>query len=118
MKKERKTIISNNDLSLNREITNIIRGFAICFVIAGHILGGQYGLISTHVTRLLGTGAVNIFLFLSGYGLFQSYSEKGLNLKIYASKKINKVFIPYGIISIGVQGVQTRLKRNVRFESK
>ena len=57
----------NEKWALNREVTNITKGFAICFVIAGHILGGQFGLISGHVTNLLGTCGVNIFLFLSGF---------------------------------------------------
>lgn len=87
-------------LELKKSITEIVRGFAIIFVILGHILGGTFGLTSTHVTMLLGTGGVNIFLFLSGYGLFESYRVKGLNFRLFWNKKLNKIFIPYGIMTI------------------
>ena len=87
-------------IEFKRNITEIIRGFAIIFVILGHILGGMFGIINIHITMLLGTGGVNIFLFLSGYGLFESYRVKGLHFKQFWNKKIEKIFIPYGIITI------------------
>lgn len=77
-----------------------LRGFAILFVVLGHILGGNFGIIDTHITSILGIGGVSIFLMLSGYGLYQSYRQNGLQGRAYWDKKIEKVFLPYTIITV------------------
>lgn len=92
-------------ISLDKNITGRLKAVAIICVIAGHILGGSFGVISPHVQAILGTGGVNVFLLLSGYGLFVSYNKSAtLNLKTYWEAKINKIFIPYGAITVFYYG--------------
>lgn len=90
----------SNQFNLDRNITEIIRGIAISFVVLGHILGGVFDITTTHITMLLGTGGVNMFLFLSGYGSFRSYRLNGMVMKPFWSKKITKIFMPYGMITL------------------
>ena len=90
----------SKQLQLDRNICEYIRGIAIVFVVLGHILGGQFHLISAHATSLLGMGGVTMFLLLSGYGLFQSYESSGIQFQSYWEKKLQKVFLPYGIITV------------------
>lgn len=86
-------------LSIDLEISSYLKAIAILFVIAGHILGGKFGLISNRSTAILGTGGVNVFLILSGYGVYTSYQTKGLGGKNYWNKKITKIFLPYMFVT-------------------
>lgn len=85
---------------IKRVPSEYLRGLAIVFVVLGHILGGTFGIIDGHITSILGIGGVTIFLLLSGYGLYQSYQKNGLQGRAYWDKKIEKVFIPYIIITV------------------
>ena len=85
---------------IKRLPSEYLRGLAITFVVLGHILGGTFGVIDTHITSILGIGGVTIFLLLSGYGLYQSYRKNGLQGKAYWDKKIEKVFWPYAVITV------------------
>lgn len=91
---------NENVLEINRISSEYLRGLAIVFVVLGHILGGTFGVIDEHTTSLLGIGGVNIFLLLSGYGLYCSYRKNGVQGKKYWDKKIEKVFIPYAVITV------------------
>lgn len=82
--------IGENILSFT--MTNSMRGIAILAIILGHISGTMGTVV---LTPFGGTG-VAIFLFLSGYGLNESYKNYGL--KSYWRKKIKRVFIPYAIV--------------------
>lgn len=87
-------------MQIDRVTSEYLRGIAITFVVLGHILGGTFGIIDSHITSILGIGGVTIFLLLSGYGLYQSYRKNGLEFKPYWSRKIEKVFLPYSIITV------------------
>ena len=87
-------------LEIKRVPSEYLRGIAVVCVILGHILGGTFGVISTHINSILGIGGVNIFLLLSGYGLYQSFQKSGLQGKAYWDKKIEKVFFPYSVITV------------------
>lgn len=89
-----------SNMEINRLVSEYIRGIAIVFVILGHILGGVFEIIDGHITNTLGIGGVNIFLLLSGYGLYKSYRKEGMHGKLYWDKKIKRVFCPYAIITV------------------
>lgn len=78
----------HNHSFLDRDFTNMARGIAILLVFAGHV-GSQW---SKSLVALGGIG-VAIFLFLSGYGLEESYKKSGLDG--FWKKKILRVLIPY-----------------------
>ena len=79
-----------NLLSVN--ISNILRGIAILLVILQHI-SGHLG--TNFFTPMGGTG-VAIFLFLSGFGLNESFKKKGFT--DFWKNRIIKVFIPYMVL--------------------
>ncbi|WP_349399563.1 acyltransferase [Clostridium perfringens] len=74
--------------------SNSLKGIAIVMIILCHIVG-VFGV--RYATPLGGIG-VSIFLFISGYGLNESYKKNGLNN--FISKRVKKVLIPYWIIVI------------------
>jgi membrane-bound acyltransferase YfiQ involved in biofilm formation len=88
IKKDRKAL--NNFMSYDQ--TEQLKGIAIFFVILGHLW------VHVSITKpsvVLSGDAVSMFLILSGYGLSKSSKLKIIKLKIFLSKRINRVMIPY-----------------------
>lgn len=83
--------------SLDKKSLTYLKGIAILLVLLGHLQLVPWG----------GAGGVNLFLFLSGYGITLSAQKNGL--AGYWMKKIRKVWIPY----FGVAIIQT-LVRSVK----
>lgn len=80
---------AGNSMSLlDKNTSNQIKGLAISLVLIGHA-----GLVSN-----AGAWGVSIFLFLSGFGLYQSYSRNGIGS--FFSKRICTIFIPFTIVTI------------------
>lgn len=77
---------------LSLQESNLVRGVAILLVISQHV-GGQLG---TNIFTPLGGTGVAIFLFLSGYGLSESFKKKGLTS--FWKNRIIKVFVPYIVL--------------------
>jgi peptidoglycan/LPS O-acetylase OafA/YrhL len=81
--------------------TNELKGFAILAIIFSHI--GYFLSTDTKflfpLSILAGVG-VNLFLFLSGFGLTLSQIKKPLDLKEFYLKRLLKLFIPLWLILI------------------
>lgn len=77
-------------ITVNNSI--ILKAIGILMVIFCHIVG-VFGI--RYATPLGGIG-VSIFLFISGYGLMESYKKNELDN--YFKKRFLKVLLPYGII--------------------
>lgn len=71
------------DLQINKETSNAIKGLAILFVILGHM----------NYIDCAGAWGVHLFLILSGYGMYCSLEKNGI--KDYWKKRIQVVFLPY-----------------------
>lgn len=71
--------------------TNMLRGIAILLILLQHS-AGEWG---TRIFTPCGGTVVVIFLFLSGYGLNESYKKNGLNG--FWLRKLSRVLIPYAI---------------------
>lgn len=85
--------------------TNILKGFGILTVIfshAGDASGGIFYNIpiiqNQKILYYFLTIGMNVFFFLSGYGLYKSFDKHGF--KDYWYKKILKIMIPYWFIQI------------------
>lgn len=74
-----------------------LKGLAILLVIFGHLNGK--GFLDIKDARYLGAVGVDIFLFLSGFGLTKSYMKKGIN-NSFLIRRIKKVMVPYWIITL------------------
>lgn len=81
---------------LPKNISTVLKGIAILLIILSHI-AGVCGI--RYFTPLGGIG-VSIFLFLSGYGLTESVSKRGLCN--FWKRRIWTVMVPYLVIEISV----------------
>lgn len=88
-------------LSFDVDVTNEIKGIAILMVIFAHI---GYFLSTDHrflFPLSVGGGiGVNLFFFLSGYGLSVSAIKKGVSILDFYKKRVVKLFIPMWAILI------------------
>lgn len=75
-------------INLSIQKTTYLKGLAILLILLSHTKIIKYG-------GLIGVG---LFLTLSGYGMYESYTKNGLNN--YFKKRISKVLIPYWIFNI------------------
>lgn len=95
--------ILTNKGFLNQDVTTQMRGVAMLLILLGHIIA-TFGdkcfipLISNRLVTPFGGMGCAIFLFLSGYGLSESYKKTGL--KHYWLKKVSRLVIPY-VLAIG-----------------
>lgn len=85
-------------MQLTKKNSDVLKGIAIILVVAEHVMG-NYFQTSSELRNYMGTGGVSLFLILSGYGVYLSYQQNGLNVD-YWNKKINKIFLPYWITTL------------------
>ena len=96
--------LSFNIFSKYREV---IMGIAIISVVLFHyvddcgIIGINYSGIVKFYGKYIGSSGVDIFLLLSGLGLYYSFS-KNSNIKDFYIKRIKRVLVPYFILAIPV----------------
>lgn len=87
----------NNEI-LDMKFTDTIKGFCIINIIIGHLIIYVLPIGSNIIPfKLVGAFMVPIFLFLSGYGLTESFKNKGLEKFIL--KRLSKVIIPFFIMN-------------------
>jgi peptidoglycan/LPS O-acetylase OafA/YrhL len=85
----------------SRALTNELKGLAILSVIFAHIgyfLSTDHGFLFP-LSIISGVG-VNLFLFLSGFGLTVSELKEKLPLGEFYKKRLLKLFIPFWIVII------------------
>lgn len=85
-------------LSLSKEVTVELKGFAILAIVFSHI--GYF--LSTddrflYPFSILAGAGVNLFLFLSGFGLTVSALKKPLTIFGFYKKRLGRLFIPLWI---------------------
>ena len=86
------TIVDNRVTS--RPNTNVYRGWAMLIIMICHVTGEW---LFKPFTPLGGIG-VAMFLFLSGFGLSESYKKNGLNK--FGQKKLLRLVLPYVLFRI------------------
>lgn len=89
--------IDNNKEPLGIDTTKELKGLAIAAVLIGH-MAIVFQLIEIPVTMYLGAQAVEIFLFLSAFGLMCSFNKNGLHK--FIRKRVLVIFIPYMVFII------------------
>lgn len=82
---------------LGRDTSRELKGLAILMVLFGHMTL-VHGWIGIPATPVLGAPAVEIFLFLSSFGLVSSYHKKGL--KGFIPRRLLAVLIPLWIVNL------------------
>lgn len=75
---------------ISKEISSSLKGIAVLLILICQFCGGGFGY---RIFTPLGGIGVAIFLFLSGYGLNESFTKKGLTC--YWRNKIVRIVFPY-----------------------
>ncbi len=86
---------SRSNVFFSREVTNQLKGFSILAIIFSHIgyfLSPDPRFLYPY-SILAGVG-VNLFLFLSGFGLSLSHQKYPLSPLVFYKKRLSKLFIP------------------------
>lgn len=84
---------------IDKQATNILKGIAILLVIFGHLFVTQFLALQNPSFKYLGAQGVAIFLILSGYGLTQSFLNKGLDSSFLA-RRLRTVLLPYSLVTL------------------
>ncbi len=91
-------------------ITSELKGLAILMVVFSHI--GYFLVTDTHflwpLSIMAGVG-VNLFLFLSGYGLTASQMQKDLTPGEFYKRRLLKIFIPFWLMLVIFLGLDVLL---------
>lgn len=77
-------------LNISKEESLALKGIAVLLILVCHLIGGGFGF--RYVTPMGGIG-VAIFLFLSGYGVNESFAKKSLTN--FWENKITRILLPY-----------------------
>lgn len=80
-------------LKLDISTTNSLRGLSILIIVIFHVIL-YYGI--SPLFNLPGSVAVAVFLFLSGYGVNESWKKRGL--KHFWLKKLRRIILPYYLL--------------------
>lgn len=80
----------------DKEITNRYRGIAILMIMIQHCAGH----LGTNIFTPMGGVGVAIFLFLSGFGLTESFKKKGISG--FLQGRLKRVWLPFALFYIGM----------------
>ncbi|MFA6594109.1 MAG: acyltransferase [Candidatus Buchananbacteria bacterium] len=95
---------------LPKEVSNELRGLAILGVIFAHLTYGQfYGTDFLFPLGIWGGVAVNLFFFLSGYGLAASAIYRPKPFRQFYKKRIVKIYWPLWLSLVLVLGLDAWL---------
>lgn len=81
----------NVESLLQRKQTTCVRGISVLLIAIFHILL-EWGNMPRYI-NLTGSVCVAAFLFLSGYGIHESFKKNGLNK--YWLKRFKRIILPY-----------------------
>ena len=88
---------------LDKQDVDVIKGIATCFVILSHLtiqLGPMDGYNRIlNIFNVMGGMGVLLFFFVSGYGLFNGYKDKRVDV-IFWKKRLIKMYLPCVIIQL------------------
>lgn len=103
-----------NNVIIDKKLTSQLKGIAIIFVLLGHMTISN--LLDYKSIENFGAFGVDIFLLLSGYGLYKSYLKKGIT-KNFVIKRISTIYIPF-IIVVLIEIFLKIYKQNYNFTFK
>lgn len=84
---------------------NALMGMEILTIIVFHIVNSQrligvhYIRMSRYIYEYIGSSGVDVFLLLSGFGLYFSW-KKNQNLIVFYKKRFLRIFVPYIIVAL------------------
>ncbi|MBT9777212.1 acyltransferase family protein [Clostridium sp. MCC353] len=107
-------------MKFDKTQTNICKGIAIILMIIHHIFPNMegyglnvFGIWIMPQLAILGKICVSIFLFLSGYGLFESYKKRSFEIKKFYVKRLKTIYINYWMVFIIFTSIGWFFYRNI-----
>lgn len=82
---------------IDRQTTNNAKAVAIVLVLLGHLVSSNKTTLPAYIQEFA-TFSVDVFLFLSGYGLTKSFDKNGISS--FLSKRFASVYIPFFIATL------------------
>jgi peptidoglycan/LPS O-acetylase OafA/YrhL len=82
---------------ISKNVTNNAKAIAIILVLMGHLVSSNKTTFPSYMQEFA-TFSVDVFLFLSGYGLTKSFDSNGI--KGFLSKRFSAVYIPFLIATL------------------
>lgn len=85
---------------IKKEETAYLKAIAIISIILSHFWGWicEPAKIISVIGRSMSQSGVFLFLFLSGYGIMQSYCKKGM--KHFWNRRLLKIYVPFFMVSL------------------
>lgn len=80
---------------IDKKLTCQLKGMAIIFVVLAHMTLMYY--LDLKTIGNFGAIGVDIFLILSGYGIYKSYTKKGI-CKQFVVKRLKTIYVPFIIV--------------------
>lgn len=104
----------NKNVIMDKKLTTQLKGIAIIFVLLAHMTLMTF--LNYRTIGNFGAIGVDIFLLLSGYGLYKSYEKKGIN-KDFIIKRVSTIYVPF-IIAVIIDVFLKIYICNIRFSLK
>lgn len=80
-----------------------LKGFAILWVIMGHVAEKSIGLCQTPFNCFYSSFHMPLFMFLSGLFAFKSFNHCSLSeYKVFYKKKLLRIIVPFVVIGGGI----------------
>ena len=90
---------------LSKERGNVLRGIFILGIMLHHLSQRTDGGKLTFIFLYMGSLAVGIYLFISGYGLMKQYHQRGdAYISTFLQKRLPRILIPYLIANLAYMG--------------
>lgn len=90
-----KSILRSKTHDISFDSCNCLKGLIAISVVLHHISQGRDIFILGELFRPFGSVAVGCFFFISGYGLYVSYSKKQSYLDGFLLKRFRKLIVPF-----------------------
>ncbi|WP_234123300.1 acyltransferase family protein [Clostridium hydrogenum] len=101
----------DNRVIIDKKLTCQLKGIAIILVLLAHMTLMCY--LDLRMVGNFGAIGVDIFLILSGYGIYKSYLKSGIS-KEFIIKRLKKIYLPF-IIVIGFEVFWRIYRENVHY---
>lgn len=109
-----KSILRSSTHSISLDSCNSLKGLIAISVVLHHIVQGRYILILKELFGPFGSVAVGCFFFISGYGLYASYSiKKQSYLNGFLLKRFRKLIVPFVFVILLYQLVNYGSYKNI-----
>lgn len=90
-----KSTLNSKTHDISIDTCNCLKGLIAISVVLHHISQGRDIFILKELFRPFGSVAVGCFFFISGYGLYASYSKKKSYLDGFLLKRFRKLIVPF-----------------------